>query len=115
MSSGNLLAYATVGLAVVTAFVTVLLAIVSYISANKQAKATAEGQLMPKIVHNMRGEGLEAGALVSFDFHENRPFFPVIRIRKQGEKQWEEYRAEDYSDVEVESGKTNRKRISGVA
>ncbi len=103
MSSDNLLACATF----VLAFATVLLAIVSHINAKKQAKATAEGQVMPKIVHNMKSKEWRSSSLVSFYFNENRPFFPVIRIRKQGEKQWKEYRAEDYSEVEVTPVKTN--------
>lgn len=74
----------------------------------KQAIATAEGHIMPKIIPNMRSEH-EHGPLISFDFYGNRPYSPVIRIRREGEKTWErEYKAEEWSEVEVKPGKTDR-------
>lgn len=78
----------------------------------KQAIATAEGYIMPKIVHNMRSKSETefTKPLISFDFYENRPFYPVIRIRRKGKKEWEEeYKAEEYEEVRVQEGKTERK------
>jgi len=80
----------------------------------KHVIAAAEAHIMPKIVPNMRSknETSLAGPLVSFDFYENRPYFPIIRVRREGKEEWEKvYKADEYSDVEVKFGKTTRVSI----
>ncbi|GBE54605.1 hypothetical protein BMS3Bbin15_00763 [archaeon BMS3Bbin15] len=53
---------------------------------SRNAIAVAEAGVFPKIRPNMRGKKGENKPLISFDFYEHRPWYPIIKI-KDGDKQ----------------------------